>query len=890
MEGTAPAVRVLSAPSLHGDDRLTHLGKNVGALVSEASPPPTDALSTFLYNPGACFFDELDEVKGLTLDTLVARGAANTLNTLLTDDSALVDGRLGQLYGARFVDRPLRTNGEFGYAYRVEPFRRAVSAMRYLEAIPKEQLVSRLQEVDAHNDPVLLKKVFELAVGELPELSLDGKAAIQAAFREAVTGIQAALAAPTASSASSPEGAVSAAPPSPVPDIVQVAARLEQDLERVLPTKARGAPPTRYLMERVLMEAGLPPPILSDIKASQRAGYPDQILQGIYRTMKLMGGYLSSPAAAFNGHFSYLAYDDALGLSLPFKPTGTHRIEIERLPYTLGADGLIYNMSGRPHRVDAQGELQALPQLNHYYALRRIAQANNPVAALTVYTQTTRDLFSRLSSPQGQDALKKMKAPQDLPAIRADDRLDLEFGPTGNDAYVELFDPAQSTPEALFGVAGHADGTAAAYAMSRYLQLDLELWGVHAALAVCHDGQAGDSASAEKVKGYRAALHSAARAFLEQLKDAAYQSPIELQSADQLLKSLFHRGIPNPGNPLGLHKLGDLLMYHLSPLRYASFDDYLAHEDDNTMFLWRGDRGTNRFLGIYADHNPSERDALTLARARSAHNGAETIIDAIEQDEESSRGTGLISDSTDASAAATFASSVGDGDISQLSSELQSLLSSVSLKPGERIGIRTLTDVEGFLDPAHRLAPGQADLSGMTLADVEQALDSGPVDPPTKQEILNRASKLLATVPNSPFAMLTEVAGRAPLVMDLSDLAKADPANPWVDRQDMIDGLCRAMDAVRDYIIITQGPSGPVVQFPQKVLLLRVSKHDVTPGCQSQENQGNAAEQEAHMWRQATPAEIVGALPGERLLQTLPMTHPPEQTAAPAAGPDGGAA
>jgi hypothetical protein len=391
--------------------------------------------------------------------------------------------------------------------------------------------------------------------------------------------------------------------------------------------------------------------------------------------------------------------------------------------------------------------------------------------------------------------------------------------------------------------------------MSRYQQVDLELWSVHNALEA-----AGDVAGAKQIHDHRAALHSMARQYLAGLKNDIYVTQ---------------------ENPMGLKYLYELLEYEHSALHYETFDDYLRNEDDNKMFVWRGDRGTNMFQGINPDHNSQAPSALTMAHQRALRRGAENLIGELEHDEGSSNGTGFICTSTDASVAASFGGGVGWGYIGQLPQKVQDYLS--KLKPGIKISIRSVKDALGLTDPAHQLSPDEVDLSGLTLADVQGILTGcgSYADEVTKAAILSRAQALLKGVPATGSARLIEARGRKPLVMDLTDLAtpsaSVSAANPWAAQQQasIISSIVQALDAARDYLIISTGPNGQAtVQFPQKAFLVQVDKADGIAGCQSQGFQGFTNEEEWTMWVKARISQILAALPAERLMQTNPVAQP----------------
>src|SRR5205807_1687941 len=67
------------------------------------------------------------------------------------------------------------------------------------------------------------------------------------------------------------------------------------------------------------------------------------------------------------------------GGQLPvFTPQGATRVQLAGTPFAIGPDGFVYDMMGRPHLVDAKGELVPLPKLNYYFLVRRLAQAKDP--------------------------------------------------------------------------------------------------------------------------------------------------------------------------------------------------------------------------------------------------------------------------------------------------------------------------------------------------------------------------------------------------------------------------------------------------------------------------------------------------------------------------------
>src|SRR5262249_36219302 len=117
----------------------------------------------------------------------------------------------------------------------------------------------------------------------------------------------------------------------------------------------------------VLAERDLPPPILRDLNRGEN--YAEEVKQGVGRTIQLI---TQGPNLAFSLEYPMPIYAQNLGLNVGFEPKGAGRVLLEGKPYTLGPDGFVYDMHGRPYLADGQGNLEALPQLNYYLAVRRL--------------------------------------------------------------------------------------------------------------------------------------------------------------------------------------------------------------------------------------------------------------------------------------------------------------------------------------------------------------------------------------------------------------------------------------------------------------------------------------------------------------------------------------
>jgi hypothetical protein len=283
-------------------------------------------------------------------------------------------------------------------------------------------------------------------------------------------------------------------------------------------------------------------------------------------------------------------------------------VRVGGMPFAQNNDGFVYDAGGRPYRADDQGVLQPMSQMEYYFDMRRVSMQPDPLKTLTEFTAKTRDAFSKLSA-EGDQA----KIGDDLPVIHADNQYAVKLQPGSHQDLVQLFDPKAVVPvAALFeGREMSQHSTFATTAMSRYDQLDLELWHMQRAMT-----EAGDTSGVQGMQANREALFGLAKTYLEEHPSARPQNVEKLKLEN-------------------------------SPLRFSSFSEAIKHTDDNKITLWRGDLALSKLIGAQPDYIPLRNDAKDDAKIRDSRGGTASVVAQLQSLSGTAEGTGFMSFTSD---------------------------------------------------------------------------------------------------------------------------------------------------------------------------------------------------------------------------------------------------
>lgn len=569
-----------------------------------------------------------------------------------TADGKFFDGSYLRVKVAGMVDRDRRTDGDFRNAYSDTSFRNYMRADATLQAIPKGELADRL-DMDLVRDiqkaifvdgseQTGLKHRVDFMVGRIRrggmpvpgELRKDRGSYAPVKMTEEVTQAfdQHGVRVHTKAGKSFLEyvhpqniekelnsllDETRQALKNPESDPFAIAARFEQRFIAIHPFEECNGRVARLMMYRILEERGIPQPIMDglnhDIDLSSET-FQQKLKEGVARSMSVVGDRSSS-----YGEKCLASYTKTmLGTIKPetnakLKPPENQPITIDGLKFAQGKNGFIYDQGGRSYNFDAEGNLQPVPQMNHYAAARRLGARTDKDQALLDFTARNRRLFANLC--KNPEAAAKVTVASDTVAMKADNKYRIELPPTGNKEFVALFDVTKSESKKLFATEGSygKSGTDSSFCMSRYSQIDLEMWHAQKALE-----RAGDKDGVKQMLQHRSRLFEKAKHFLG------------TETGEKAVKG--------EDNPLGFTKGYEQAMYDKSPLRHASFEAYRKKENDDTMTLWQGAMGFVDKIGMHPDNNPRTADAMDIGDRRQKQGGTHNLIATFEKLEGSAKG------------------------------------------------------------------------------------------------------------------------------------------------------------------------------------------------------------------------------------------------------------
>lgn len=395
-------------------------------------------------------------------------------------------------------------------------------------------------------------------------------------------------------------------------DPIAAAAKFQRSFVALHPFGDSNGRTSRLLMNRILNEFDLPPAILDrqnhDIDLSPKQ-WRREVAEGVARSTDFLR--LNTVRSKDN----YLA---RMGISAieksPDKP-----VQIDGSSFDLGRDGLLYDPTGRPWMAFGD-ELVPMSQLDHYVFSRRIMMLEKGAAKakLGEITQATQALYNKISADP--ETGKKISVRPDTAQRQADMDYKLLPQPEIAALLVELSDVDKIDPAQIFTVK-RANGTDQSSAMSKYSQLDLELWYLQRGLK-----DSDQPKLAKQVRAQRSKLFDLAKARLQ----TAGKDENKTET-----------------NPLGFTKKYEKLMYDQSPLRFASLKEAVKAEGDDSMIVWRGDYGFAKLIGMAPNNDVRQPDARAVAKARADQGQITNIYDDLTKLEGSAIGRQYICTTSD---------------------------------------------------------------------------------------------------------------------------------------------------------------------------------------------------------------------------------------------------
>jgi hypothetical protein len=494
----------------------------------------------------------------------------------------------------------------------------------------------------------------------------------------------------------------------------------------------------------------------------------------------------------------------AVGGDAPSQLGTPRQLRLDGIPFAQGHDGFVYDFMGRPHLATPEGKLSPLSQLGFFLLARRLAQRPDPLAALEELTAPTRALFATLA--RSGEARAAHGAVSDV-AVLADDNAYRASLPRGARAeLLPLFDLAGLDDQALFSCATAMTATTpASFALSRHLQLDLELWHLQRALE-----DDGDHAHAATVRSYRDALFTRAKAFVEGAGDPDRASP---------------------ENPLGFEYAYEALAHAHSPLRFSSLAEAIAAEGDEHLVAWRGDTVLVTWTGIHPDNVRGREDARDLAARRAAKGGTHGLFQDLAQAATSPVGSGYQPFTSDLALLAkshSFADKVETGSVrfSTLPAAIARPLRARLGNDGE-LHLDTLRDAVGVAMGRRALAPGEVEVSGVSLEALDEALGLCAAKGEPAEALAAARARLAPKVARlPPLQRLWSAMTDAPVRVELADVLSAEG----------VQTLRNELSKLRDVVTLRMHPDDPErleVTTYRRAFRARLDKRDCLPGASS---------------------------------------------------------
>ena len=828
--------------------------------------------------------------------------SADALSRLESDSALVINGHLGAMLGSRTIGRG-RNPWQFEYAYGEKTFRNKLKAMAALNAIENKDLVEAFLLLDKKGEPWLVNHIagVSYAKGEEQPLERLGHRlrAVQSKVQGRVTtpgeglrnyrtqttpfpkpseedlaGLKAnglawkpTLWAPGKGSIhygdaqAAKEGLIQLmrktafALGDPKTDGAALAACFAHEfiILHALPDEDGGV--GRMIAERIARYFGLAPCTFTrsgmDIDETlTREQYVKVYKEGISRT-----GHLLWEMGVDNGQWALPLLTTNLfrakGAVLPtFAVPAKNFVSLEGMPFSQGEDGFVYSALGRPHCVDSNGLLTPLTQQTYAYLIRAMGRLANPSAALSAYTQSTRDLFAKLA--EGEMDARKVAFPEDIKAL-AGDRQRLALLPaSGNEDYIRHFDPALSTPEVLFNPSNSAVDYVSSleFAMSRYDQVDFQLRNVEVALA-----KAGDTAGEAQLKEYRGRLHTTGRAFLKAHLDSA---------------------LVTETNPYGFKSTFEQLKFESSPLGETSVSSWIAKHGDDKIRVWHGDSALDSVIGFQPEGNPLEKTADQLqGELWKREHGTLNIQGAEASISGKSGGSGT--------QCFTTLPSLLTGDFASGSlyfpvnlAALPAPLANHLREALKEEPTRNLASLQDALHAFHRISgppEGHVEITGLTRASIPALLSSVFIKDEGQR---TRTLKALQ-------AALPEKSKAKPHHVNLTALLKGEHTYVKMDglSQDELKSIRSAIDGARSLVSLTLAPPDTLqVSVHRRAFLVEAKKDHfvVGPG-----TEGGAFEneQELTLWTREMPWRVLKRYTAAELKEEIAPAAPIPTASAP---------
>lgn len=524
-------------------------------------------------------------------------------------------GRVGMLMAATFINKSSRANGNFSEAYGDQAWNGFVAAHTMLEQIPRGEFLERLDTslmsevnrlIHAPDEgfvAVLKRAVHSIMMGREDKggrLREGTGFASLYSFNEkqyqAVLQSGVAIHETPASTEGKRKGFLRYPAPETIPtrlkeivaelrtalskpdaDPIDAAAQFQRSFVALHPYEDSNGRTSRLLMNRILAEFNLPPAVYRDQNGDiscTPAEWRRETAEGIARSR----AFLTS-----QGRFSFADYLSQNGVQLIENVSRSTHV-VAGQPFDLGADGMLYSITGRPHLV-LGGEVVPLSQMEAYVLARRVFSREKTDAweTMSLITDETR---SAVSDPATQASLKRVSEKH---AWNSDVAFKLAPHPKVAALLCDIIDVKKIDPARLFRVEG-AHGTKAAQVMSMYTQLDLELWHVEKSLS-------GDKGLQKKIRGERDKLFTMAETALLQQMNLANSSE---------------------KNPMGFKYEYERKMFEVSPLRFSSLKEAIKRDGDDQVVVWRGDYGFAKWLGMAPNNDVREKSARQTSKERAS--------------------------------------------------------------------------------------------------------------------------------------------------------------------------------------------------------------------------------------------------------------------------------
>jgi len=399
----------------------------------------------------------------------------------------------------------------------------------------------------------------------------------------------------------------------PDPDPIGSAAKFCRGFVALHPYEDSNGRTGRVLMNRLLEEFGYPPAILSNADNDLTMGTPgwrQEVVEGIAHTKR----YLEKS--------DLFAVDSLLAkekITVPLSGN-SNRVVLDQLPFSRGADGFLYDVTGRPH-LATDKELHPLSQLEYFLLVRRFV-AMPQAQAIEKLSEITAPNLRLIEAIESDKLPADFHLGSDLSAREADSHYGIRGTSPAVQTIASLLKLENLDPTTLFKIP-KAKGTEASSILSKYNQLDLEYWTIETALKKTKQKEAGAD-----VRKQREALFS---------------------QAQNALKGAQRPELISPDNPNGFKYRYEQIMYAASPLRYNTLSEAIAGLTDDHVTIWRGDYGFSKVIGMAPNNDPRQDAARVHSEAQFERQVVPHILQDLKKLERTGVGSHYISHTSDLS-------------------------------------------------------------------------------------------------------------------------------------------------------------------------------------------------------------------------------------------------